>query len=428
MARGKHYDWSNGPAELDAHSVTKHDVLAGYIRRYLEQRTLNARGRERLKITLVDGFCGGGLYKIRGNDRLVLGSPLRMLAAVEEARILINQARTKPIELDAQYVFIDKDAKAILHLKKILADQGHADLIGKSIHLIHDDFAAASVTVTDLVRRHTPRAGTALFFLDQYGYSDVPAPLIESIFNQLPGSEVVLTFHVSSFATYTNDDFTNHVSRKLAIDIRAALGGKSIEELKDADDADWRRVIQCALYEALVSKCGARFFTPFFIRGEGSGHGEYWLVHLSRHPRAQDVMKQVHWHHQNHFVHYGSAGLNMLASHTMGFRQQFDGGFQFDDVARHQSETALFGQLATNIYAQSSPIQIGDLYSSTCNSSPATLAMYKEALQALVGEGDIVVASQSGRFRKNARYMEDTDLIEPSRQPQLFRGDTRDTK
>ena len=112
MPRGKHYDWGNGPAELDPHSVTKHDVLAGYIRRYLEQRTLNARGRERLKITLVDGFCGGGLYKIRGNDKLVHGSPLRMLAAVEEARVLINQARTKPIELDAQYVFIDKDAKA----------------------------------------------------------------------------------------------------------------------------------------------------------------------------------------------------------------------------------------------------------------------------------------------------------------------------
>jgi hypothetical protein len=132
-------------------------------------------------------------------------------------------------------------------------------------------------------------------------------------------------------------------------------------------------------------------------------------------------MKQVHWHHQNHFVHYGSAGLNMLASHTMGFRQQFDGGFQFDDVARHQSGSALFGQLATNIYARSDPIQIGDLYSSTCNTSPATLAMYKEALQALVAEGDIVIASQDGRTRRVARYMVDTDLIEPSRQSQLFR-------
>lgn len=104
-----HYDWADGPAELDAHSLTKHEVLVGYLLRYFEQRTLNARGRERLRITLVDGFCGGGLYTIRGKQQEVLGSPLRMLAVVEEARILINLGRTKPIELDVQYVFIDKD-------------------------------------------------------------------------------------------------------------------------------------------------------------------------------------------------------------------------------------------------------------------------------------------------------------------------------
>ena len=48
-----HYDWRNGPAEIDPHSVTKHEVLVGYLIRYFEQRTLNARGRERLRITLV---------------------------------------------------------------------------------------------------------------------------------------------------------------------------------------------------------------------------------------------------------------------------------------------------------------------------------------------------------------------------------------
>lgn len=196
-----HYDWADGPAELDAHSLTKHEVLVGYLLRYFEQRTLNARGRERLRITLVDGFCGGGLYTIRGKQQEVLGSPLRMLAAVEEARVLINLGRTKPIELDVQYVFIDKDARALSHLTKVLNDRGYGAEINRSIHLMRDEFAAASPAVLKLVKDHTPRATTALFFLDQYGYSDVPAPLIQRIFTELPGSEVVLTFHVSSLPT-----------------------------------------------------------------------------------------------------------------------------------------------------------------------------------------------------------------------------------
>ena len=415
----RHYDWANGPAELDAHSLTKHDVLVGYLSRYFEQRTLNARGREVFKITLVDGFCGGGLYTVRGTGAEALGSPLRMLDAVAEARIKVNVGRTKPLELDVRFIFIDKDERAVAHLAKVLKDRGYGEAIGRTIHLIREEFAVASTAVMALVKKHTPMAGAALFFLDQYGYKDVPAPLIRSIFATLPNSEIVLTFHVSSFATYTNDEFTDQVSATLAIDIRSALGGRSVEELKH-DEADWRRLIQGALYQGLVTDCGARFFTPFFIRGQGSGHGEYWLVHLSQHHRAQDVMKQVHWQYQNHFIHYGGAGLDMLAPQTMGFRQEFTGGFQFDDVALDRSISALLHQLADNIFDRGEATSMGNLFSSTCNTSPATSSMYKNVLETLVIERDITVTSSDGKKKKHARYMNDTDMIERTRQTSLF--------
>ena len=415
-----HYDWRNGPAEIDPHSVTKHEVLVGYLIRYFEQRTLNARGRERLRITLVDGFCGGGLYTLKGMGTEILGSPLRMLDAVREASVRVNAERTKPIDLDVRYVFIDKDARALSHLKQVLHDRGYGAQIDQSIHVIHDDFVSASPAVFRLIEAHTPRAHTALFFLDQYGYSDVPAPLIQKIFAESPKSEVVLTFHVSAFATYTNDEFTDKVSGKLAIDIRSALGGRTIEQIKEEDSADWRRFIQAALYHALVKDCGAEYFTPFFIRGEGSGQGEYWLVHLSRHPRAQDVMKQVHWEHQNDSIHYGGAGLEMLATHMMGFRQQFKGGFVFDDVAQSLSAGVLPQHLAENIFRRGQPVQIGELYASTCNTSPGTSLMYKDALERLSGEKDIVIRSEDGTVRRLARYMRDTDWIERNQQISLF--------
>ena len=415
-----HYDWAIGPAQVDPHSVTKHDVLVGYLIRYFEQRTLNARGRERLRITLVDGFCGGGLYTLKGRGVEVLGSPLRMLRAVEEAGVRINANRTKPIELDAQYVFVDKDVRALSHLRSVLQDRGYGRQIGSTIHLIHEEFVAASEKVFQIIGAHTPRARTAIFFLDQYGYSDVPAPLIRRIFQDSPGSEVVLTFHVSSFATYTNDQFAAQVSQKLAIDIRAALGGRSIEKIKEEDSADWRRFIQAALYQALVKGCGAKYFTPFFIRGQGSGQGEYWLVHLSQHHRAQDVMKQVHWLHQNHSIHYGGAGLDMLEAPVMGFRQEFNGGFQFDDVALGLTSHALPEQLAGVIFDCNEPVQIGKLYASTCNTSPGTSLMYKEALEKLIGAQEIVVRSESGKTQRRAKYMSDSDWIERSRQASIF--------
>ncbi|QCP52794.1 three-Cys-motif partner protein TcmP [Trinickia violacea] len=414
-----HYDWSNGPATLEPHSQTKHQVLVDYLIRYFQQRLLNARGRDRIRITLVDGFCGGGLYHLEGTSELVDGSPIRILQAVEEASLKINRERPKQILFDVQFIFIDKDKKALNHLRDVLKERGYEQAIGKTIHILHADFGSAVSDVLASVVRHTPRSGTVLFFLDQYGYTEVPTALIQHIFASARDAEVILTFHVSSFATYTNDELARKISSTLRIDIFKHLGGRSIEEIK-RDEADWRRFIQAALYEALVEGCGADFFTPFFIRGTGAGHGEYWLVHLSQHHRAQDVMKQVHWQHSNHFMHYGGPGLNMLAPQTMGFLQEFDGGFKFDDVARAKSDKELVIQLARCIFEQPDPKPFSRLFAETCNGTPATASMYKEALATLITEGEVTVRSMDGKPRYRARYMSDTDFVDKSKQLKLF--------
>ncbi|UIF90059.1 three-Cys-motif partner protein TcmP [Cupriavidus sp. UYPR2.512] len=414
----RHYDWSNGPAEIAPHSLTKHQVLVDYLIRYFQQRLLNARGRDRIRITLVDGFCGGGLYQLEDSGSLVDGSPIRILQAVEEASLQVNQDRLKHVLFDVQFVFIDKDKKALNHLREVLTQRGYAHAIGTTIHILHAEFGAAVEAVLDRIASHTPRSGTALFFLDQYGYTEVPLSLIRRIFARARDAEIVLTFHVSSFATYTNDELARKISSTLRVDIFKHLGGRTIENIK-RDEADWRRFIQAALYEALVDGCGAQFFTPFFIRGTGAGHGEYWLVHLSQHPRAQDVMKQVHWRHSNHFMHYGGAGLNMLAPQTMGFLQEFDGGFRFDDVARTRSDKELVIQLARRIADQTAPKSFSQLFAETCNGTPATASMYKDALATLIAEGGIAVRSIDGKTRYRSRYISDADLVDMPKQLRL---------
>lgn len=57
----KKYDWKNGPDLIQQHSIAKHRILQTYLAAYF--RTLvSSPNQDILKLTLVDGFAGGGMY------------------------------------------------------------------------------------------------------------------------------------------------------------------------------------------------------------------------------------------------------------------------------------------------------------------------------------------------------------------------------
>ncbi|EQD43996.1 hypothetical protein B1A_15279, partial [mine drainage metagenome] len=51
-----------------------------------------------MKLTLVDGFAGGGEYTHSDTKQLVLGSPFICLDAVREAEFALNANRHKPLK------------------------------------------------------------------------------------------------------------------------------------------------------------------------------------------------------------------------------------------------------------------------------------------------------------------------------------------
>lgn len=57
----KPYDWADGPALIQQHSIAKHTILQTYLAAYFQTLAGNPR-REEFGLTLVDGFAGGGLY------------------------------------------------------------------------------------------------------------------------------------------------------------------------------------------------------------------------------------------------------------------------------------------------------------------------------------------------------------------------------
>jgi three-Cys-motif partner protein len=108
--------WSEGLLPpLEAHSEAKLNVLRNYVTDYIRILCADSFGRDAFKITLVDGFAGGGAYT---NGKL--GSPFALLEAVAAAETAINAHRTKQLAIDCHYYFIEEDLQAFECLKSQL--------------------------------------------------------------------------------------------------------------------------------------------------------------------------------------------------------------------------------------------------------------------------------------------------------------------
>ena len=82
----RHYSWKVGQPlpVLGEHSLAKHRVFASYTARYIRILSPVLQMRK-FKLTIVDGFCGGGLYSFDGG--VVPGSPLLLLRSAKAAEI-----------------------------------------------------------------------------------------------------------------------------------------------------------------------------------------------------------------------------------------------------------------------------------------------------------------------------------------------------
>lgn len=421
----KPYNWENGPDLIQQHSIAKHQILQSYLAAYF-QTLVSSPNQDVLRLTLIDGFAGGGLYFHNDTRELVKGSPFIFLNATREAEFLLNKGRKKPIRLEVDYFFVESDRHAYTHLDKVLREHGYGSQIGNTIHLKNAKFQDQADSIIDFVKNKSPRNGRSIFALDQYGYSEVPTQLIQKIFSKLPSAEVILTFGVDSFLNYANDGkLTQSLLNKIGIpDI---FNGRLIEDIKSSE-SDWRLFIQSSLYHTLVSQCGAKHFTPFFIRNK-KGHGDYWLIHLSQHHKARDVMTEVHWDNNNYFIHYGGAGLNMfqMVGYDPNYDVKYNGherqnilGFEFDDVARITSIMTLSEHIPRLVYANDEGISFEVLFATTCNESPASAAIYRESIAHLISEKTIEVVGADGQERRSAKQIKKDDQIIAPKQRGLF--------
>lgn len=410
MSKKQNFKWKTGEPlpGIEAHTEQKLEVIEQYLDIYFDTVTANRR-METLRITIVDGFCGGGLYQKGTETRY--GSPFALLNSVNKAKIRVNEKRHKPLDILAHYYFSDANKIHMAALRDELLKSEFASLVDESIILQTGEFEKLLPNViADIKKRQ--RQGRSFFVLDQWGYVDVPMNCLQQIFSNLDKPEAILTFSIDALLNYLRTDGSG-LERLRQFGISEEFVS-TWQSLKD-DENFGRATAQRTVMENLRRNSGAHFFTPFMMYSKTD---KRWmlLAHLSKHQAARDKMLSVHWNKQNHFRHIGKGSLFEL-----GFDHRLieskDSLFSF----REDDETTLLAELENELPSRVMDNMTDDaltvelLLSQIGNLTAAQNDMIFKVLQKLAAEGEMEVRKKDGGRKKASTMVEVSDtLIRPS--------------
>lgn len=384
MAKVNKYEWIIGEKlpDIDEHSIVKLEILERYIEIYLRYLSNNPF-QSNLKLNIIDGFSGGGIYKDN-----ILGSPLRIRQTIEKTKKIISfereQSNCMPINFDIDYRFIEKKKNTHEFLKYSLKEYG---LFCDKTKCILGKFTTHLDSIISETKEKT-RSGRSIFILDQYGYADAPIKSIRKIFKELSSTEVILTFSIDSLIDYLTKENTKVLENQ-------GLTKEECERIFDErEDTDFSRAkIQPILYKIIVEQVGAPFYTPFFIKSDVSNRA-YWLFHFSTHPTARDEMMKLHWEKQNSFIHYGGAGLKMLIGYNSEYKNNLFKNeiYEFNDFAKEKSIDSLSKEIPRMIHS-AKETTFESLKNTIINQTPVTENILRESLSESLESGEIEIRS-----------------------------------
>lgn len=318
----------------------------------------------------------------------------------------------KDFKLFARYYFVEKNKETVNFLRNTLIDS-YGGRVNNDIYVFDGDF---NCYLTPIIKdiQSIGRAHRTIFFLDQYGYSEVSIKALNYIFNMLPKSEVILTFNVDSLIDYLSN--TPECQKILnGIDLFYDL-----EKLHDEKkQKKWRENIQIALYSDFKKKINAKYMTNFFIKSSESSRS-YWLLHLSMNPRARDEMQKLHWDFKNHFVSETKTGLKIFPAYDpmKDFNYTKQHSIVFSENDKKDNKIKLLSEIPENLTFKQTPVK--SFFLSNINETPATQRMIYDAIQILYENNELDVRSKSGQKKRKGVSINDTDLVSISSQITLF--------
>jgi len=402
------YLWLPGddPPKLGEHSLAKHRIIEAYLETYVAILATNPVV-EKLRLSLVDGFSGGGAYLHPTSGEKIPGSPILMLESMRRAEANANERKTKAFKLDADFYFIEKQKPTIDYLKREISLCEAAHDKADNINILRGQFSTKLDAVIKSIQSKG-RANRAIFLLDQYGYTDVTLANMRKIFRELPNAEVILTFAVDWLADFINetDEFETAL-RNLELSHKKDL----LVQIRQEHGKDWRPTVQHLLHQHFYEHSGADCYTPFFIHSNDS-HRAYWLLHFSKHSTARNAMVDLHWSMQNHFQHFGKAGFDMLLGYDPRKRVETPMlPFDFDPGAVVLTQQTLLEEVPERLSRFGELLSFRQFFNSVVNETPATKKMIAEAISLLSKDKEIEIFSKSRKQRRGGVNLLEDDLI-----------------
>ena len=398
------------PPQIEPHSKAKLTVLRSYLRAYFDRLNVYPQ-REEFRLDLVDGFAGGGLFT--DGAATIAGTPVIMLEEATAAAERLNEGRIKPLNVNCRFYFVDKEAAHTTHLRNVIKERelDPTDRVTVRTGRFEDEVEA----ILRSIKARQPKAGRALFLLDQTGFGQVEMALVRRILSELASAEVILTFAA--------DALINHLAVTPQIMNPARSLGLDESRVRDLiqarDENTSRAVVQRALRDHVRYSAGATYDTPFFIR-PGQSRRALWFLHLSRHPTARDVMIQQHWNVQNTFEHYGRGDFGMLGWDTLR-DSATPPLFHFGAADKAHMHEQLLNTLPRELFTLTSegPVTIEAMRHAIANETAARFSDLDTVILRLVAVGEFDILNREGIVRaRSLTRLSATDRIAlPSMRP-----------
>lgn len=411
--------WRLGQAapSIEPHTLAKHRVIRRYIERYIEIVT-QRRQMDALRISFVDGYCGGGRYS--NSSESFPGSPLIFLSTVAEMEAKVALGRRKGFRIKARYIFIDNEKRHTDFLRSEIEASDFRHMLDNEVSIWTGDFNELVDSAILEVRKQSPNVGCSLFLLDQFGWSQVSLESIRKIMGNLKKSEVFLTFMVDALANYITEK-----KYDLAAFGRIDLSQGLVREMltyKEECYLGARVLIQNFLYEHIREKTEALYYSPFMIKSPES-HRSHWFLHLSKHHEARNEIGEIHWKENNTTTHHGRPAFHSLGFAPIGDLDQYMIDFVMDDHARNQSRDALREQMPRLIYdalTKGESPSLVSVFGSRCSDTPLVRSIIDPEIIRLRDEGDLVILDKDGNVRPRTKTLEWSDRFELAQSPRLF--------
>jgi three-Cys-motif partner protein len=417
MSKKSNFMWDSEGLDLpkvEAHTKARHRVTEDYLRDWIVTLCGNNMGSTK-KITIIDGFCGGGMYLDENNDRY-LGSPFRIIKSIEEGLRIVKEQKSKPnYILDAEFIFIDSKKEHIQCLQKTIKEEApllYRQNPDKFIFICDEFENKAEQIILDLRMKKC----SSMFVLDPTGYTDVSMQTIRNIIS-LKKSEILYTFmieYVSRFINMRVDTPLSNAFNKV-LESEGYFDELDLSNLKSQAQQGYIRNETLRLFRNRGEAC---YVYSFALIPE-QNQVQYYLVHLASNAPAQRVIKHSLWKHNNiDLLRQFRFGVYGLGFRSPDYYEMNLSLFNIEEGNTKASIECLGDILLPIVNTHSEGISFGTLHDSTMEYNPSTNKHYQEFINEQRSYGELEVL-RDGKSTQ-AKQLKASDLIIRPRQTTLF--------